>query len=139
MYVDLILNLYLVLNFEKLFLEYCIIVETSIYVGRKDNKDILQKFPNRIETHAKFKIYEGIIEHVRCFYSKRIKKRFFLLKGNSQDRVKGDLCLYHLYTKHNVVYLSFLKIKKRNVQRKPKNVTFKIYNVCTECRPWKHS
>ena len=105
----------------------------------KTIKIFLQKFRNPIETHAKFKIYEGIIEHVRCFYSKRIKnKRVFLLKGNSQDRVKGDLCLYHLYTKHNVVYLSFLKIKKRNVQRKPKNVTFKIYNVCTACRHWIH-
>ena len=44
-----------------------------------------------------------------------------------------------LYSKCNAIYLSHLKIKKRNLQRKSKNVTFKIYNVCTARGPWKHS
>ena len=54
-----------------------------------------KKFHNPIETHAKFEIYESIIEHVGCFYSKRIRDFYFIPKGNSQDREKGDLYLYH--------------------------------------------
>ena len=54
-----------------------------------------EKFHNPIETHAKFEIYESIIEHVGCFYSKRMRDFYFIPKGNSQDREKGDLYLYH--------------------------------------------
>ena len=97
------------LDLESNFKSYLCFLDNIVYEAHlfcKNNKHKVtlsgntikifsEKFHNPIETHAKFEIYESIIEHVGCLYSKRMRDFYFIPKGNSQDREKGDLYLYH--------------------------------------------